>query len=158
MERGAWPINMGHGPKLSAMILNNRAANRQAHAKSRGLGAEKGIEDPIRHRGRNTGTSVAHRDHNLTRLIFVGSHQQRAGTSDDTLHRLDAIHDQIDKHLLKLNQIRVDHTFCRRASPSRVQCAAHFAFGFGETGFAAAQGALSGLLVFDIETDADFRR
>ena len=89
----------------SAMIPDDRAANRKPYPKPIGFGAEEGIKQPIYRLRRNADTVVLHSDHDLMSFILIRTDQQRMRPARDRLHRVNTVYDQIDDHLLELDPI-----------------------------------------------------
>src|SRR3977135_3814336 len=95
-------------PYPSPMCLDDRAADRQSHAHAAGFGSEEGVEQPVRVLGGNPDTAVFHCYQNLACFVLMRSDHQFARPVRDRLHRLDAVHYQIDNHMLQLDPISED--------------------------------------------------
>src|ERR1700686_1749121 len=96
------------------MSLDDRAADRKAHAQSAWLGAEERIEYAVRVLARDSGAAVLHGHHDAMRFILIGTDHQSKRPTRDRLHRFGTVYHKVDDHLLKLNPIRDDRRYRRR--------------------------------------------
>src|SRR5262245_18026568 len=80
-------------PQPSAMGVDNRATDRQAHTQAVRLGRIEGLEEMVQALRINPRTRVLHCDHDVLRLISTRSNQQRSWALADTTHGLDSVHD-----------------------------------------------------------------
>src|SRR5580658_2788945 len=69
-EGGARPVAIVRYPKLSTMILNDRAAYGETYAKPAGFGAEKSVEQAIGDFRGNADAAVLHRDHDMAFFVL----------------------------------------------------------------------------------------
>src|SRR5260370_21487502 len=58
-------------PQSTAMILDDRAADRKPYPQPPTFGAEEGIKEPIRRLRRNSDTPVLDGDHDLMSFILI---------------------------------------------------------------------------------------
>ena len=107
LKRRAGPGIAG-GRQPSSVRVDDRAADRQAHAHAAGFGGEEGIEQPIGILGGHADTAVAHRDQNLAGLILSRPDHQLARPVRDRLHRFNAVDDEVEDDLLQLDPIGED--------------------------------------------------
>src|ERR1700694_5311959 len=75
-------------------------ANRRAHTHAAAFGGEESVEQPVRILGGDPDAAIRHTDEHLLCLVLAGSDHQFAGPIRDRLHGLNAIHHQVDHHLL----------------------------------------------------------
>ena len=93
----------------SSMRLYDRTADRQSHAHAAGFGCEEGVEQPVRVLGGDPDAAVFHGYKSFAAFVLVRSDYKLARPGCDRLHRFDAVHYQIDDHLLQLDPIGEDH-------------------------------------------------
>src|ERR1700722_1169423 len=97
------------GPQPPTVSFDDRTADRESHSHATRFGGEEGVEQPFRNLGGYPDAAIRHTDEHLLRLILSGSDHQFARPICDRLHRLNAIHHQVDHDLLQLDPITCDH-------------------------------------------------
>src|SRR5438128_5988225 len=94
------------GPQPAPMRLDDRAADRQSHTHAAGLGGVEGAEELVNRVRLDTDAGVVYRYHQLIALVWPRSNDQLPQPIADGRHGLDAVHDEIEDHLLQLYAIR----------------------------------------------------
>src|SRR5450631_4592112 len=107
LKRRAGPDIAG-GRQPPAVGLDDRSADRQAHAHAAGFGGEEGVEQPVSILGGKSDTAVAYRDQHVVDFLLERSDHQFARSVRDWLNRIDAIDDEIEDYLLQLDPIAED--------------------------------------------------
>ena len=87
--------------------LNNRATDRQAHAKAVGLGREERIEDLLDDFCVQPHAGIFDADDQL-RILFPRTDEQFPGAFSGFRHRTHAIHHEVQHDLLQLNPVGFD--------------------------------------------------
>ena len=91
-------------PQPAFVRLDDRAANRQAHPHAVGFGREERVEYPIDVLRADSCPGVRNRHHYAVAFVRLGLDAQ-----DPRLifrrHRVNGVHDQVEKHLLQLDPI-----------------------------------------------------
>ena len=111
---------VGGDPQLSTMGFDDRPADRKSHAKTVGFGREEGVEDALRDGRVEPRAGILDRNLQTIRRGEGDGHGQLPPAVADRCHGLDAVHDQVQQHLLQLDpvaqhrlraggQIRVQH-------------------------------------------------
>ena len=90
------------------MGLDDRSADRQAHAHAAGFGSEECVEQPVGILGGQSDAAIAYRDQNLAGFLLVRPDHQLAQPVRDRLHRFDAVDDEIEDDLLQLDPVAED--------------------------------------------------
>src|SRR6266849_3316013 len=90
------------------MSLDDRAADRQSHTHSFGLGGVEGVEDAVHVGWIESRTDICDRDQHVARLLELRSNSQYPRPVHDRAHCLDAIHDQIEDDMLQLDTVARD--------------------------------------------------
>ena len=75
-ECGAGFVTVVRYPKLSAVILDDRAAYGETDTEPIGLGAEKGIEQAIGDFRGNADAAVLHRKHDMVFFVLIRANHQ----------------------------------------------------------------------------------
>jgi len=98
------------GPRRQspAMGLDDRSADRDAHAHAVGLGGEGGLEDAIGRGGIQPRAAIRDRHAYLARSDGLLRYRQHLRLAPDRAHRLNAVHDQVQEHLLQLYPVAED--------------------------------------------------
>jgi hypothetical protein len=91
------------------MSFDDRTADRESHAHAAGFGGEERVEQLVRVLDGDPDTAILHCYQHLVRFVLMRSDHQFARPIRDRLHRFDAVHDQVDDHLLQLDRIAEDH-------------------------------------------------
>jgi len=87
------------------MDLDDRAANREPHARAIRFGCVEGIEHVVA-RGRiKPRTGIPHFHEYIAQLASAGDDRQFARSVGLPAHRLDGVDDQIEDHLLQLDSV-----------------------------------------------------
>ena len=107
-------------PEAPAMGFDNRPADREPHSKAVGFRREEGFEHMLRDRRVQPRAGVLDRDEHAARLGEHRGYRQFPGAVRYPSHRFDAVHNEVQQHLLQLNAIADDRPIARR--PDR--CAA----------------------------------
>src|SRR5580704_2236591 len=107
LEDGAvWKIR--RRPQLATVGINDRAANRQSHPHALWLGGKERFKELVRPRRVEPGARVLDRYSHAAGLIVGGSDMQLPLPLHRFRHCLNAVHDQIQHDLLKLDAIAND--------------------------------------------------
>ena len=85
------------------MGVNNRTADRQSHPHAFRLGGEERLEQALRPREVEPRARISDRDKHLAGFVIPGSDFHPPLPVRALRHGLDAIHDQIQHDLLKLD-------------------------------------------------------
>src|ERR1700743_1336188 len=100
---------IGRGPKYTAVGLDDRATDGEAHPDPSRLGGEEAVKDAVHRRRVKPRSHVRDRDQR-PRRTGSRAYPQRSRSFRDQTHRLDTVHDQIKDNLLKLNPIANDRS------------------------------------------------
>jgi hypothetical protein len=103
--KGRTWADIAGGRQPSLMNFDDRPADRKSHAHAAGLRREEGVEEAVRVLSGDSDTAVLYCYPHLLRFVLVRSEHQFARTIRDRLHRFDAVHHQIDEHLLQLDPV-----------------------------------------------------
>jgi hypothetical protein len=112
------------------VIINDRAADRQAHPHSAGLRREEGIEDVLGDRRIQPRPGVFHRNQDTVWCFAPRADPKPARAIGNGAHRFHPVHDQIEDNLLQLNPVtnRDGRRFCQFGSdndPANAQLGVH---------------------------------
>src|SRR5882672_12119974 len=102
------------GPQPATVSFNDRTADREPHAHAAGFGGEEGVEQPVRIRGGYPDAAIRHTYERSVCLVLTRSDHQFARPIRDRLHCFNAIHHQVNDHLLQLDTIGQDYGQGRR--------------------------------------------
>src|SRR6202035_2572057 len=94
--------------KTATMGLDDRSTDRKSHPHAVELGREQRFEDPIRGLRTQPGTGILDRNLYLACVGDLRGYSQDPGSIRYGTHRLDAVSDQVEQHLLQLNPIAID--------------------------------------------------
>ena len=87
------------------MCLDDRAADRQSHAHTIGLGRVECVEEPVQALRLQSRAPIPHSDAHAVRSVLLSADQQLARPLVRSAHRFDGVEDQVEHHLLKLDPI-----------------------------------------------------
>src|SRR5260370_18841867 len=108
LKRGAvWYVC--RGPQPAIVAFHDRTADREPHTHAARFGSEEGVEQPVRVFGGDPDAAIRHAYEHLLCLVLAGSDHQFARPIRDRLHGFNAIHHQVDDHLLQLDPIGQGH-------------------------------------------------
>src|SRR6202140_5126605 len=97
------------GPQPATVGFDDRTADREPHTHAAGFGGEEGVEQPVRIFCGDPDAAIGHTYKHLLRIVLAGSDRQFARPIRDRLHGFNAVHHQVDDHLLELDPITQDH-------------------------------------------------
>src|SRR5437879_8154551 len=103
------PRLAGGRPQPAPVGIDDRPADRESHTHAAGFGGEEGVEQPVRILGGDPDAAIRYTYKHLVRLVLTRSDHQLARPIRDRLHRFNAIHHQVNDHLLQLDPITKDH-------------------------------------------------
>ena len=107
MDREAMVI-VASCPDTTFVRLDDRAADRQAHAESLGLGRDEWLEDTGQLRFRYSDSGVADRDDDKSLPIVIGRNSQRPRSALDDRDGITRVEQQVQDHLLQLHGVSRD--------------------------------------------------
>src|ERR1700730_15013959 len=96
-------------PQPAPVGIDDQTADRESHTHAAGFGGEEGGEQPVRILGGDPDAAIRHTYQHLLCLVLPRSDHQFARPIRDRLHRFNAIHHQVNDHLLQLDPITKDH-------------------------------------------------
>src|ERR1700719_3447175 len=100
---------LAHGrPQPAPVGIDDRPADRKSHTHAAGFGGEEGGEQPVRILGGDPDAAIRYTYEHLFGLVLAGSDHQFAWPIRDRLHRFNAVHHQVNDHLLQLDPITKD--------------------------------------------------
>src|SRR5712671_6030455 len=102
MKYGAPPA-LRLRPSSPSMSIDDRLANRQANPHSFLLGRDKGLEETANNFRRQSGSRI--RNNEFRVVVVHACRLDREFTPRNSLHRLDAIADEVQEHLPHLNLV-----------------------------------------------------
>src|ERR1700683_4821827 len=105
--------NVCGGPKPATVAIHDRTADRESHTHTAGFGSEEGVEQPVRVLSGDPDAAIRHTYQHSVYLVLARSDHQFARPVADRLHGFQAIHHQIDNHLLQLDSITQDLGYSR---------------------------------------------
>src|SRR4029434_878707 len=94
-----------YGPQLPAVILNNRAADRQPHPHSLRLGGVESIEDLFEILPVDPNTGVLYSDKHFVRFMLTRTDEQLSRSIGHRCHSFDTVHNEVENDLLQLHPI-----------------------------------------------------
>src|SRR5262249_12424211 len=96
------------GPYLAPVRLNDRPADREAHAHAAGLGGVEGVEQVVHTLRGQTRAGILHGDEHPARGVWPGADAQLARSLADAAQRFDGVEDHVQEHLLQLDAIALN--------------------------------------------------
>src|SRR5271165_1438694 len=84
------------------MSGDNAAANSEAQPHPMSFRREKGLKDALHFVGRNSTTPVSYRYTDFSAIQILSAHEKSAFNRLDPSHRVAAVHDEVEQHLLEL--------------------------------------------------------
>src|ERR1700674_3122604 len=132
LERRTGPI-IRNGPESSAVLLDDRTADRETHSHARGLRGVERIEYAGRELRVDAGPRVPHRDTDMVGRLRFGADDQLARAVQDFVHGVQPVQQKVEHDLLQLNAV-ADHARERSGElgPDPGVCPSRFTLGKGD--------------------------